>query len=199
VVDEDEGIRTGIAELLGGYSLDVACFDDWDAVIAHKRASADPCIMLLDVWLGRTNSLTLYEEMMHSGLGCPVIFMTAYPDVPTTISALRLSAADFLIKPFTSRDLLAALQRAIGRSVSGNEDPIRLADTIARYRLLSPREMEVFTAMAEGLSNKEVARGFGISPRTVEIHRAKVMQKMQADSLASLIRMAIELGIVSRA
>ncbi len=197
VVDDDAAVRDGLVALLSAGEIPVEAFGDWPSFLARRRSADGPAILVLDIRLGRGNGLDLYTALAREGLACPVIFMTAYADVPTAVEALRLSATDFLEKPFGREQLFAALDRA-RQSLATEPAPGEAGgsgEIAERYETLSPREAEVFAAMAAGQSTKETARRLGISPRTVEVHRSRVMQKMKTDSLASLVRLAVALRV----
>jgi FixJ family two-component response regulator len=197
IVDDDASVRAGLSALLEADEREVRAFADWESFLAARRAAPGPLILLLDIRLGRSNGLELYATLAGEGLACPVIFMTAYADVSTAVEALRLSATDFLEKPCSRADLFAAIARAEddlaeGPEAGGVADAGELTE---RYESLSPREAEVFAAMAAGETTKVIARRLGISPRTVEVHRSRVMHKMGSDSLAALVRMAVALRL----
>lgn len=196
VLDDDPAVRTGLATLLEAGGREAHPFADWESFLAFRRAHPGPAVLLLDVRLGRRNGLELYDELVAEGLDCPVVFMTAFADVRVVVRALRLSAVDFLEKPCGREDLFHAIERA--EDVLGREpepEPGEAAALARRYETLSPREAEVFGAMAAGQTTKVIARSLGISPRTVEVHRSRVMQKMETDNLASLVRMAVALRL----
>lgn len=199
IVDDDPSVRIGLSALLEADEREVRSFADWDAFLAARRADSGPLILLLDIRLGRANGLELYARLAKEGLACPVIFMTAYADVSTAVEALRLSATDFLEKPCSRADLFAAIARAeeelAETSEAGGSGVADAGELTERYDSLSPREAEVFAAMAAGETTKVIARRLGISPRTVEVHRSRVMHKMGSDSLAALVRMAVALRL----
>ena len=197
VVDDDASVRDGLTALLQAADREVKAFSDFESFVQHRRHDPTPAVLLLDVRLGRRNGLEHYEALRAEGLSLPVIFMTAYADLPTAVKALRLAATDFLEKPYGKTELFAAIDRAEATLTSATKDGCiaDVADVSERYRSLSPREAEVFTAMAAGETTKAIARRLGISPRTVEVHRSRVMHKMATDSLATLVRMAVALQL----
>lgn len=188
VVDDDEGIRRSLELLLHSVGLKVACFASTDAFIEAYDPNAPGCL-LLDIRLPSISGLALQEQLrsMHSIL--PIIFITAHADVPLAVRAMHAGAFDFLEKPFNDQELIDRTQAALehdadNRRQLGQHDEIK-----RRLAQLTAREREVMAHVVDGAANKVIAHNLGISERTVEIHRGRVMEKMNASSLAQLIRM----------
>ena len=190
VVDDDEAVCDSVEALLVSLGYDaVACGSAAD-FLAQFDASDAGCI-LLDVRLPGMDGLALLEQIDPRNRHVPVIMMTAHGDVPTAARAMRAGAADFVEKPFEPETLLKSLEGAMARAAEVPEpDP----EVRARFERLTPRETEVMERMVEGLPNKLIAHALGMSPRTVEIHRGRVMQKTGARSLAEVVRLAIRAG-----
>jgi two-component system response regulator FixJ len=191
VVDDDDGVRESLEALLAAHGHAVVCcataadfFDRFD-----PRAAG--CI-LIDVRMPEMDGLTLLEALGPRRQGVPVVMMTGHADVPMAARAMRAGAADFVEKPFPADVLLASLAGAMVRRPVAECDPALLA----RFDGLTPREREVMEGMVAGLSNKRIAHALGMSPRTVEVHRGRIMQKTGAGSLAQLVRLAIRAGCV---
>ena len=149
----------------------------------------------LDVRLPGLSGLDLQRELTHSGIQLPIIFMTAHGDIPTTVRAMKGGAVEFLTKPFRTRQLLDAIRAAIERDRDALKQRSELAQLRNRYDLLTPREREVLALLILGLLNKQIAGELVTSERTIKFHRANIMQKMRAESLADLVRMAQKLGV----
>lgn len=190
VIDDDEAVRESLEALLDASGYEVATFGS----AAAFREGFDPggagCI-LLDVRMPGMDGLTLLETLGADGQRVPVVMMTAHADVPMAARAMRAGAADFIEKPFAQATLLDSVAAAMARAGPPPDATLR-----ARFERLTPRETEVLRQMVEGLPNKLIAHALGLSPRTVEIHRGRVMQKTGARSLAQLVRMAIRAGYV---
>ena len=193
VVDDDDAVRDSLEAVLLAEGFEVAGFESAEAFLTKADAQAAGCC-LMDVRMPGKDGLTLLGELGDDASSLPIIVMTGHGDVPMAVKAMKLGARDFIEKPFDTNLLLAAirsaLQPAAGRR-QASVDPA-LAEHVGR---LTPREREVLEHLVAGRSNKEVGLELGISPRTVEIHRARLMEKMAADSLAQLVRMAIDAGI----
>jgi len=149
--------------------------------------------MLLDIRMPGTDGLELFRVLNRKHLAFPVIFITGHGDIPLAVSAIKQGAQDFLTKPFGEGELLNAVRSAIEHYRSSREQLLELQELQARADTCTPRERDVMRLLADGLSNKGIAEALGISPRTVEIHRAHVMEKMSADSLPALVRMVAQL------
>lgn len=192
VVDDDPGVRESLEALLSAHGHAVVpCASAADFLARFEPATA-ACI-LLDVRLPGMDGLTLLEALAGDRHGVPVVMMTAHGDVPMAARAMRAGAADFVEKPFDAVTLRASLAGAIARTAPVVVDPA----VAGRFASLTPREREVMERMVEGLPNKLIAHALGMSPRTVEVHRGRVMQKTGAGSLAQLVRLAIRAGSVA--
>jgi two-component system response regulator FixJ len=190
VVDDDEGVRVGLAALLEVKGYAVRTFESGEALLAGLPAKPAGCA-ILDVRMPGMSGLDVQRELQRRNVALPVVVITGHGDIPVAVAALKSGAVDFLEKPFDGTALLAAVDEALRRSPAPpTPDQAALA---ARMQQLTPREREVMDLVVAGHMNKVIAHRLKIAVRTVEIHRARVMQKTGARSLSELVRMAIEL------
>jgi two-component system response regulator FixJ len=198
LVDDDVAVQRGVAALLKAADYETHVFKSGEEFLERlPELECNNAVMLLDVCMPGIQGLELQERLNTDGLRLPVIVMTAHGDIPMAVRAMRNGAVDFLQKPFTVDEVTGALDRALAptlRPVLTSSSSVP-NDLVAHYESLTPRENEVFREIVSGSTNKEIARTLAISPRTVEVHRQKIMTKMKADSLAELVRMAVALGV----
>jgi two-component system, LuxR family, response regulator FixJ len=188
VVDDDDAVRNSLKLLLKSAGLHAEVFGSAPEFLA-KYDAAHPGCLVLDVRMPGMSGLEMQHELNIRGATIPVIFITGHGDIPMAVEAMQHGAFDFLQKPFRDQELLDRVQNALTRDAE-NRMRLRLTDRIReRLASLSPREREVLELVTQGKANKMVAGDLGVSQRTVEIHRAHVMQKMEAGSLAELVRM----------
>src|SRR5262245_47319586 len=192
VVDDDSGVRNAMRALLKSVGLDSALYASAQEFLTAWQPSQPGCLVL-DIRMPGMSGLELQEQLNLRGAVIPVIFMTGHGDVPMAVEAMQHGAFDFLQKPFRDQDLLDRIQKAITkdadlRATLGEHTRIR-----AHLDTLTAREREVLELMTEGKQNKTIAQDLGVSPRTIEIHRARVMEKMNAQSVAELVRMMLDL------
>ena len=193
VVDDDTGVRNAMRLLLKSVGLESALYASAQEFLAAYQP-AQPGCLVLDIRMPGMSGLELQEQLNLRGAVIPVIFMTGHGDIPMAVEAMQHGAFDFLQKPFRDQDLLDRVQRALARDTE-NRARLRHTDRIReRLASLSPREHEVLELVTQGKANKMVASDLGVSQRTVEIHRAHVMQKMEATSLAELVRMMMTIA-----
>jgi len=192
VVDDDEAVRASLKLLLKTLGLPAQTYASAQEFLATFDERRGGCLVL-DIRMPGMSGLELQEELNTRGAMMPIIFITGHGDVPMAVEAMQRGAMDFLQKPFRDQDLLDRISEALakdraGRELLGNRERIR-----ARVAALTPREREVMALVTQGKANKVIAADLDLSQRTVEIHRAHVMEKMGANSLAHLVRMAIEM------
>jgi len=193
VVDDDDSVRVSLEWLIRRAGWQPSSFASAAEFLAYPRSPLPSCL-LLDVTLPDLSGLDVQEMLAGKG-EVPVIFVTGYGDVPTTVRAMKAGAVDFLVKPFRDDELLGAIPRALEISTSALRDQARLRVLHSRYSYLSPREREVMERIVSGQLNKQVALDLGITENTVKVHRFNVMRKMRADSFVDLIEMAARLHI----
>ena len=188
IIDDDEAIRESLRLLLYAGGMNSCVFESADAFLAADNPDGFDC-MLLDIRMPGTNGLELFRILNRKHLTYPVIFITGHGDIPLAVSAIKLGAFDFLTKPFREGELLEKINLAIEHFRAAKQQLKELQELQARVDSCTPREQDVMRLLAKGLANKGIAETLGISPRTVEIHRAHVMEKMAASSLPALVRM----------
>jgi two-component system response regulator FixJ len=195
IIDDDEAIRESLRLLLYASGLGSHGYASADTFLADESPREFDC-MLLDIRMPGTDGLELFRILQRRRIACPIIFITGHGDIPLAVSAIKQGAWDFLTKPFREGELLEKVNAAIGHYRSSRKQLLERQELQARFDSCTPRERDVMKLLAEGLPNKGIAEILGISPRTVEIHRAHVMEKMAADSLPALVRMvgALEPG-----
>ncbi len=193
IVDDDEAVRSSLRLLLKSVGLVPTALASAREFL-DKYDPAQPGCLVLDVRMPDMSGLELQEKLNLQGAVIPVIFITGHGDVPMAVEAMRAGACDFLQKPFRDQDLIDRIQRALQKD-HANRSALNERSLIReRLQTLTPREREVLTLVTGGKPNKVVAAELGVSQRTVEIHRARVMEKMAAASLAQLVRMVMDLG-----
>jgi FixJ family two-component response regulator len=188
VVDDDRRIRESLSELLSSFDMHPVAFGSAAEYIAYAKPDVPSCLVL-DVELPDINGLDLQRQIAQ-GDHPPIVFITGHGDIPSSVRAIKAGAVDFLTKPFEQGDLMRAIHAALEQSRNARRARADLAQLQHRLASLTPREREVLPLVASGLLNKQAAAELGISEVTLQIHRAKVMQKMGAESLAELVRMA---------
>ena len=195
VVDDDEAVRDSMRWLLEANGFEVRCFESAEAFLAANALREPVGCLVLDVRMPGLSGLALQDEMLRRGSTMPVIFVTGHGDVPMAVDTMKKGAADFLQKPFSDQDLIDRIQRALAADAGNRQALSQLDELRKRYASLTPREQEVLVLVTDGRANKVMAGDLGLSQRTIEIHRARVMEKMGARSVAQLVRMTLDLGI----
>ena len=197
VIDDDPAMRDSLDFLLGAAGFDTRLFESAQTFLT-ELPGLDPGCVVTDIRMPGMDGMELLRQLNPaSGVRrLPVIVMTGHGDVPLAVEAMKLGALDFLEKPFDDDRLIGMIETALSQGDSGAKSEAVSAEMAARVASLTPRERQVMQGLVTGLSNKAIARDFDISPRTVEVYRANVMTKMQAQNLSELVRFAIRAGIV---
>ena len=197
VVDDDLSVRRSTERLLRTAGLKVQTFTSAREFLKNPPPEGPACLVL-DVRMPGLSGIELQRELTQCGIQIPIIFITAHGDIPMTVRAMKAGAVEFLTKPFRSRGLLDAVRAAIERDRSAHKERSETEELRQRYEQLTPREREVMPLVAAGLLNKQVAGELATTERTIKFHRAHIMQKMGAESLADLVRMVEKLRISSQ-
>jgi FixJ family two-component response regulator len=193
VVDDDDAVRSSLRLLLKSVGLPTIAYESARDFLAGYDADQPGCLVL-DVRMPGMSGPELQEDLNRRGAMIPVIFVTGHGDIPMAVEAMQHGAFDFLQKPFRDQDLLDRIQRALTRDAELRKSLGETSRIKAHLDSLTPREREVLDLMTQGKQNKAIGQDLGVSPRTVEIHRARVMEKMGAQSVAELVRMTLDLA-----
>ncbi len=190
IVDDDEAIRDSLDVLLKTVDLNTTTFSSGDEFLEAYDPGWEGCI-LLDIRMPGTSGMEVQKRLVDSGCSMPIIFITGHGDIPMAVEAMHIGAFDFIQKPFRDQDLLDRIDQALTTSDEQEQQSARKKKSQNQFQTLTPREQEVMQFVVHGSANKVIAMDLGVSQRTVEIHRARVMEKMQARSLAELVRMSL--------
>lgn len=193
IVDDDAGVRAALERLIGSAGYDVQTFGSATELLDTWHDPGPACV-LLDVRLPDLDGLELHRRLQKLGVYLPVIFMTGYADIPTSVRAMKAGAFDFLTKPIEAGVLMRAIEDALEEEARARLERVEVEELARRYSSLTHRETEVMQLVLDGMLNKEIARALGISEKTVKVHRSRVMTKMGARRVANLVHFAMLLG-----
>ena len=199
IVDDDESFRKAIERHLKYAGYEVATYASAEHLLERLPSESVPGCIILDVRIPGLSGPELQERLSELGSTLPIIFLTGYPDIRTTVRAIKAGADDFLTKPVSSEELLQAVRRAIAHHEVTRGLKSKLDKVLAHVSALTPREREVFELVVRGDTNKQVARALGCTERTIKAHRHRVMEKMRAQSLAELVSLAERIGVLASA
>ena len=196
VIDDDTAMREALTSLFRSVDLRVEVFGSASEFLQSRRPNVASCLVL-DIRLPGVSGLEFQVDLADAGVHVPIIFMTAHGDIPMSVQAMKAGAVDFLTKPFRQQEMLDAVSRALAVDRKRRADEQRVSELRLLYESLTAREREVIALVCAGLRNKRIAADLGVSEVTAKVHRVNVMRKMQARSLADLVKMAVTLGICS--
>ncbi len=193
IVDDDERVRRSLARVVDAAGMNAETFDSAQSFLDHRSPRAPSCLVL-DVRLPGLSGLDLQVKLGERQETVPIVFITGRGDIPTSVQAMKQGAVDFLPKPVEADALLSSIERALARSREGLARQAEHSEVARRLARLTPREREVLTLVLTGLLNKQIAAELGAAEKTVKVHRGRVMRKMQAESVAQLVRMMQRVG-----
>jgi len=196
VVDDDASVRKSLVRLIKAAGYEAEAFGSVGDFLA-RRPYDGPCCLVLDVRMPGRTGLDLQEALRAAGQRLSIVFITGYRDVPVSVKAMKGGAVDFLTKPVDEGTLLTAIEQAVARTLADRRREARLTEIQGRIATLTPREAAVFALVVTGMLNKQIGSELGIGEKTVKVHRARVMEKMQAGSLADLVRLAGEANVIA--
>jgi FixJ family two-component response regulator len=194
-VDDDPSVRKALTRLLTSSGYAVEAFASAGEFLAREPHPGPSCLVL-DVRMPGLTGLELQERLVAGGRRMSIVFVTGHVDVPKSVQAMKGGAVDLLTKPVDAKDLIAAVQRCVAKSTQDVSTAARVAEVQRRVKTLTAREVEVFALVVTGMLNKQIAAALGIGEKTVKVHRARVMEKMQAGSVAELVRLADMVGVI---
>jgi FixJ family two-component response regulator len=195
VVDDDPSVRKSLTRVMTSAGYQVEAFASARDFLT-RAPFVGPCCVILDVRMPGLTGLELQEALAGAGRRVPIVFITGHGDISMSVKAMKDGAVDFLTKPFDVDSLLEAVQRALTKDIKDLNEEGRTAEVLERVKLLTARETEVFALVVTGMLNKQIAGELGIGEKTVKVHRARVMEKMRAGSVAELVRLADRAGVV---
>lgn len=194
LVDDDPGVRRSLSRVLREEGFEVLCYESAEAFLARPDTTARGCLVL-DVTMPGLDGLTLQRRLSEDGQTKPIVFLTGYGDIPMSVRAIKAGAADFLTKPVASETLVAAVSAAIEQYSVARQADDEAAELARRFGSLTAREREVLAGLVDGKLNKQIAADLGVVEQTVKFHRARIMQRMGARTVAELMHMAAKAGV----
>ncbi len=195
VVDDDAEVRKSLVRLLKSAGYSTEAFASADEFLASWQLNRVPGCVVLDILMPGIDGLQLQQKLQAAPDGVPIIFITGHGDIPSSVAAMKAGAVDFFPKPFNDEDLLGAVREAIQRNAQERSKRAERDAVAGRFRELTPREREVMALVVRGMLNKQIAAVLGASEKTIKVHRGRVMEKMQVQSLADLVRAAEKIGL----
>ena len=198
LVDDDASVRRALARLIKSAGHQVQTFASAREFLGTKTCGEEAACLVLDVRMPGLTGIDLQRELQTLNRNVPIVFMTGHGDIPMSVQAMKAGAVDFLPKPVKDTELLSAIEQALARAVHDRAERNELEDIQRRVEKLTPREREVMVLVVRGLLNKQIAFELGTVEKTIKVHRARVMEKMQAESLADLVRLAEKVGIPAK-
>ena len=195
IIDDDPSMRKSLTRIMTSTGYAVEAFASAREFLAREPFHG-PCCLVLDVRMPDVTGLDLQEALSIAKRRMAIVFITGHGDIAMSVKAMKAGAVDFLTKPFDLEALLEAVERALAKDVTALGEEGRTATLLARVKLLTPRERQVFALVVTGMLNKQIAAELGVGEKTVKVHRARVMEKMEAKSVADLVRLADRSGIV---
>jgi FixJ family two-component response regulator len=195
IVDDDPSVRKSLTRVMTSAGYAVEAFASARDFLAREPFTGPSCLVL-DVRMPGLSGLDLQDALAGTGHRTPIVFITGHGDISMSVKAMKAGAADFLTKPFDVEQVLEAVERAVTKDVKDVGDAALTKAVRERVKLLTPRETEVFALVVTGMLNKQIAAELGVGEKTIKVHRARVMEKMQAGSLAELVRLADRAGVV---
>lgn len=195
VVDDDASVRKSLTRLISEAGYTVQTFASAREFLA-RTPTAGPSCVVLDVRMPGATGLDLQQTLASAAHDIPIIFITGHGDISMSVKAMKAGAVDFLTKPFAGKDILDAIQRAVAKDTRDLGAEARTDEIRERVKLLTPRESQVFALVVTGMLNKQIASELGVGEKTIKVHRARVMEKMRAGSVAELVRLADGAGII---
>lgn len=198
LVDDDPSVRRALARLIRSAGHQVQTFASAQEFLETRGGGEEAACLVLDVRMPGLTGIELQRQLQTLNRNVPIVFMTGHGNIPMSVQAMKAGAVDFLPKPVKDTDLLRAIEQALARAVRDRAERNELEDVRERVEKLTPREREVMVLVVRGLLNKQIAFELGTVEKTIKVHRARVMEKMQVDSLADLVRLAEKVGIPAR-
>jgi FixJ family two-component response regulator len=198
VVDDDAGVRKSLVRLLESAGYHTESFASAEAFLQRWQGDPVPGCVLLDILMPGLDGLQLQRKLQTSTDGIPIIFITGHGDIPSSVTAMKAGAVDFFTKPFKDEDLLRAVREAMERDHRERSERAERGALLRLFETLTPRERDVMALVVRGMLNKQIAFALGTSEKTIKIHRGRVMEKMQVDSVANLVRAAQKIGLDHR-